>query len=372
MNRGLFWAGMVCVVMVQVGMVWGQAVEAEPVVGAVGVGSGSGSGMSVAGEMQSSTVNGEVKAKPVAPLLPEGYMVGGRQAKLVKLDGDTRWFLVFRDVSGSDSPVEELNELLLAAQDTKAKETEKVSEPSPFMTPLEVLPSKWLTTMTQVMGERVKMDIDFRVWGEMTVYHGRNFVMPTKVLELTMFGDRGKPKQQKMPKKDLLAQTFGVKSPAEEESSGEKSVKEQDKLPEQLREALMGLPRIRPLELTEDQSEQFERKLPKVRKTVSTGTQTQQADWKDGYMIIDRIGRLNYSTEEECWFFDFESDGASLAEPPVRLQPNRLLEEMEKHYKDSLGGVKFRVSGIISKYQGMSYMLLRKVLVAYEMGNLGK
>ena len=126
------------------------------------------------------------------------------------------------------------------------------------------------------------------------------------------------------------------------------------------------------MELTEDESAKFDRKIPKVKKAAPSGTRTQQSDWKDGYMVIDRVGRLNYNVEEGCWFFDFESDGASFTEPPVRLHPNRLMEEMEKHYKANIGGVKFRISGIISKYQGMNYMLLRKVLVVYELGNLGK
>jgi len=357
-----------------VGVVWGQAVEAKPMEKSVRAVNSSGGGMVVAGEVQSSTVKGEVKAKQVIPLLPEGYMVGGRQAKLVKLDDDTRWFLVFNDVSGSDSLVEEINELLTAAAETKPQATETASKLSPFMNPMEVLPSKWLTTMTKVMGDQVKMDIDFRIWGEMTTYHGRNYVMPTKVLELTMFGDRAKLMQQKSQKRDLLAQTFGVSSSAEQVDSEGKSEKvdQEDKLPEKLRKALMGLPRVRPMELTEDQSEQFERQVPKVKKTAPSGTRTQQVDWKDGYMVIDRVGRLNYNAEEGCWFFAFESDGASLTEPPVRLHPSGLLEEMEKHYKDNIGGVKFRISGIISKYQGMNYMLLRKVLVAYELGNLGK
>ena len=34
--------------------------------------------------------------------------------------------------------------------------------------------------------------------------------------------------------------------------------------------------------------------------------------------------------------------------------------------------IKYRITGQISKYQGQSYMLLRKALIVYDMGNLGK
>ncbi|OPZ96097.1 MAG: hypothetical protein BWY71_02026 [Planctomycetes bacterium ADurb.Bin412] len=32
----------------------------------------------------------------------------------------------------------------------------------------------------------------------------------------------------------------------------------------------------------------------------------------------------------------------------------------------------FRVTGQVTKYQGKNYLLLRKMLLVYDMGNLGK
>ena len=89
-------------------------------------------------------------------------------------------------------------------------------------------------------------------------------------------------------------------------------------------------------------------------------------------MIIDRVGRIHFDPEGLRWMFTFEADGASLAEPPVTLHPCRLLEIMENAVDHSSETLRFRISGQISQYQGRNYMLLRKVLMVYDLGNLVK
>ncbi len=83
-----------------------------------------------------------------------------------------------------------------------------------------------------------------------------------------------------------------------------------------------------------------------------------------GAMIVDRVGRLVKAPGEAWWSFHFESEKNVLYEAPVRILPNRLLEEME----DLSGGgtrpgVKFRVSGEVTEYRGQRYLLLRRMLL---------
>ena len=89
-------------------------------------------------------------------------------------------------------------------------------------------------------------------------------------------------------------------------------------------------------------------------------------------MIVDRIGRLVYDPEEQMWLFNFESDATHLTEAPIALLPCQLLEVMEKATHQSAQRIKYRISGRVTKYQNRNYLLLRKVLLVFERGNIGK
>lgn len=88
----------------------------------------------------------------------------------------------------------------------------------------------------------------------------------------------------------------------------------------------------------------------------------------DGYRIVDRLGRL--VREGDLWVFSFENRGQGAPELPIRLLPNRLLEDMERF---SEGGTKptiFIISGEITEYHNVNYLLLQKLLTQPDLGNL--
>ena len=90
--------------------------------------------------------------------------------------------------------------------------------------------------------------------------------------------------------------------------------------------------------------------------------------YPDGYRIVDRPGRL--AREGDYYVFAFESRGRGEAELPIRLLPNRLLEDMEIA---SAGGTKpivFLISGELTEYHGVNYLLVQKLLTRPELGNL--
>jgi hypothetical protein len=87
----------------------------------------------------------------------------------------------------------------------------------------------------------------------------------------------------------------------------------------------------------------------------------------DGSRIVDRPGRL--TSEGEYFTFSFESRGRGAPEIPIRLLPNRLLEDMEIA---SAGGTKpivFVVSGEVTEYRGVNYLLVQKLLARPNIGN---
>ena len=81
------------------------------------------------------------KKKETQLLLPEGVIVSGREATLVRHPSRPRWFLQFNTSEST------------AAADTA----------DPFAVPLEVLPGKWLTNMVRFCGQQENQSARFRV-----------------------------------------------------------------------------------------------------------------------------------------------------------------------------------------------------------------
>lgn len=90
--------------------------------------------------------------------------------------------------------------------------------------------------------------------------------------------------------------------------------------------------------------------------------------YPDGYRIVDRPGRL--TREGDYYTFSFESRGQGPVEPPVRLLPNRLLEDMEIVTAGATRPVVFLVSGEMTAYHGVNYLLVQKLLTQPNLGNL--
>ena len=266
-------------------------------------------------------------------LLKEGFIVSGRVAQLVRHPEDQRWFAVFE-------PEEQ------ATQTTA---------PDPLAVPIEVLSGKWLTAMNRVTENQIDLSIKFRIWGEITTFNRRNFILPTYVATVSLFG------KEDNENKPALAPTGQDNAP--------------DKLPEKFRQALLKIKPVSPLELlgpadAELREEDTEADRQR-RERLTLGSKPDEG-WLEGEMVIDRVGRVLYDNVESCWLFTFDADNQSMAEPPVLLHPCQLLEVMASAEMRMSHAPRFRISGQITKYKGQNYMLLRKVLFVIDQDNLGR
>ncbi|HKQ48791.1 MAG TPA: hypothetical protein VJZ71_12035 [Phycisphaerae bacterium] len=88
----------------------------------------------------------------------------------------------------------------------------------------------------------------------------------------------------------------------------------------------------------------------------------------DGYRIVDRPGRL--TREGDYYTFTFESRSQGTPELPIRLLPNRLLEDMEIVSEGGTKSVVFLISGELTEYHGVNYLLIQKLLTRPNLGNL--
>ncbi len=311
--------------------------------------------------------------KKTGVLLPEGYWVDGRLAKLVKHPDQPRWFLLLERSKPAQSTAD-LSANPVESLEKKPAEFLPPDPADPFSVPIEVLPGKALASMDMITNQQTDLALDFRIWGEVTVYHGRNFILPSHVATLSLFRQRSSASAE-VPESPLQALAQSKSSQTASHSVDHASPSPPPPLPAMLRDILLQMPRTYPLEW----AEKSEPSGPPAASGAAIRPASQSkasvespVRWKDGDVIIDRVGRLLLDPTEKKWFFAFEADGASLAEPPIILQPCKLLENMESLHHSSLESVQFRVSGQISRYQGRYYLLLRKMLLTKKLGNFGR
>ena len=87
----------------------------------------------------------------------------------------------------------------------------------------------------------------------------------------------------------------------------------------------------------------------------------------DGSRIVDRAGRLTRDGDYLTLTFESRSEGP--VEIPLRLLPNRLLEDMEMISEGGRKSVVFVVSGEVTEYRGVNYLMVQKLLIRPDLGN---
>ena len=90
--------------------------------------------------------------------------------------------------------------------------------------------------------------------------------------------------------------------------------------------------------------------------------------YPDGYRIVDRPGRL--TRQGDYYVYSFEGRGQGPPELPIRLLPNRLLEDMEIATAGGSKPVVFIISGELTEYHGVNYLMIQKLLTRPDLGNL--
>ncbi len=319
--------------------------------------------------------------KPAVPgpsknhiLLPQGYIINGKDAKLVQLPEENRWFILF---SSDEKPDESISSAASSPNSTSPDKKIKLREnPSdPLAHPIEVLPNHILATMVNIMGDRNNTSVTFRIWGEITTYKERNYIIVNDVGMLSIFGSAAPPEPDASKTKPQKQPSVADSAPAESSSS---SSENQDALPEELRKALLAIPRPRPIgneteNIVDEQS--YNKKIAESSSPAATSVKeetssaTPKAGWRDRELIMDRSGRLMYASDQNEWLFALDSGGPNQPDTPLVILPSQLLEVMEKLWVQSNHRAKFCVSGLVTVYQNRGFLLMRKMQVVYDQGN---
>jgi len=86
---------------------------------------------------------------------------------------------------------------------------------------------------------------------------------------------------------------------------------------------------------------------------------------REGEYVRDRVGRLARAADGS-WEFVFEADGQSLQDPPMVVIPSLKLMAMETALNNRSRDLRFRITGMVTEYNGRNYVLLEKVVVVAD------
>lgn len=98
---------------------------------------------------------------------------------------------------------------------------------------------------------------------------------------------------------------------------------------------------------------------------VAPGAPAQQV-LREGTYIVDRMGRLTRGGDGQQWEFTLEADGRTMKDPPLIVLPNLKLNLMEAGLKTSNRDMRWRVTGMVTEYNGRNYILIEKAVAPLD------
>lgn len=182
------------------------------------------------------------------------------------------------------------------------------NDPSDELYELTLLPCTLLASLEQLVVSMPDEQIVFDLTGQVFVYQGRNFLMPTHAPRLVDYVPPSRPDvSEDSPEAILrdLDRTVGplVRAPRNPAASGD------------------------------------------ADRLAAPGAMVL---WRHGWMVREPSG---------AWSFVFAADATGLSDPPMILLPCRMLADMERHALRSGPDEPLLVSGRVTRYHGRDYLL---------------
>ena len=187
-------------------------------------------------------------------------------------------------------------------------------DPGTELFELTLMPCTLLASLEQLVESMPDEQIVFDLTGQVFVYRGRNFLMPTHAPRLVDYVPPSRPDDTD----DQAA------APAD---SAEAILRDLDRAVG----PLVHSPRRAAADTT--------------NQPVAPGTMVL---WRHGWMVREPGG---------AWSFVFGADATGLNDPPMILLPCRMLEDMERHALRSSPNEPLLLSGRITRYRGRNYLL---------------
>ena len=232
--------------------------------------------------------------------LRDGFGLTGVDGKLSSTDG--KWFFEI------DSEVSD------GAGQINAGET------------IELLPSTGLEKITADAGKR--SEANYRLWGNVTKYKGKNFIFPIYFLPVSSIEDVNRPGEKPKVK-------IAINEP-------------NDALP---------IP------------EEIVSKL-KSRRVLRQEQLQEGLQLKQDYVLADRTALLGKGADGQAEVI-LDAIGRNIPQISIKVLPCEVLERAQREQSAEPDPVRFKIAGIITQYKGEYYLLLQKAIQAYSHENFG-
>jgi len=189
---------------------------------------------------------------------------------------------------------------------------------------LTLLPCTLLASLEKLVESMSDQEIVFDLTGQVFVYQGRNYLMPTHAPRLVDYVPASRPD--------------GIDEPAPRADSAEAILRDLDRTVGPVaRSPRAAAPDLAAGPQTGEASGD--------RRPVAPG---EMILWRRGWMVREAGG---------AWSFVFAADASGLEDPPMILLPCRMLEDMQRHARRSGPDQPLLVTGRVTRYHGRHYLL---------------
>ena len=187
-----------------------------------------------------------------------------------------------------------------------------------------LLPCTLLASLEQLVESIPGQEIVFELTGEVFVYQGRNFLMPTHAPRLVEYVAPSRP--------GVLGAPAGDAAPRD--GSAETILRDLDRS-------------VGPIVRSPRKSTAAATSRPHTAsdRLVAPGSLVL---WRHGWMVREPDG---------AWSYVFGADATGLSDPPMVLLPCRMLEDLQRHARRSGPRTPLLVSGRVYRYHGRNYLL---------------
>jgi hypothetical protein len=266
--------------------------------------------------------SGQKVSPPSSPDPVEGVHIIDRAGRIERIEG-TNWCLVRFEQAQGQAPLE----------------------------PMMALPNYLLETI-EPLADRPDAPL-LRIYGENSVYRGRNFIWLAEASFDAAPPVDAAPEVAPLEEESPATRPQG-ESPDEISQNASQAADILDRMASQ-RPARPILPPTPP----QDAQPIAVSPIPGPRDAVIKSR---------NLLVTDRVVRILPEEKDGWWAMYFEGDN-TLREPPIRILPGKMLQKAEQTVAAFRGrAVKFRVSGLITDYKGKQYVLLRKLIYEPDLG----
>jgi len=208
---------------------------------------------------------------------------------------------------------------------------------------LGLLPCSLLDEMVRVEESLPGREVVFELTGEIFVYRGHNFLLPTIAPQLIEYSSANDAKLQAT--EDAGDESVDA-TPVDTESSSD-SVED---IIGDLESAVGGLARSA---------------MPTVDEADAPGPGEFNTLVREQTMLLSRRGQVTRTTSG-AWLFVFDADSQGLSDPPMILMPCLLLEHLEQRVWRSGASVPVLISGRTYIFDNRNYLLPTAFQIARE------